>query len=434
MKILTLNASCLVAFVIITLGGLLACDRHSYEGHGHGGHGKGSHDRGHHHEIEHSHEESFEQGPHGGRLLRDKEFAAEVAIYEEAVRPEFRVYFYEQGKLLSTDEAKVDIVLTRLGGRTDRFTFRPRREFLGSVEPVELPHSFDVSVEVEHGGHKHAWEYQSYEGRVELDEASLAAASVEIAEAGPVEIRTTLKLSGQIQPNEDQIAHMIPRFPGVVKEARKHLGDPVKKGEVVAVVQSNASLESYSIRSEITGTVIKKHVTPGEFVAVDDDVYVVADLSTVWIDLNVYRQDFDRLEVGQTVHMDTGKGLDEAVGKISYISPFGAAHTQTMLARVVLPNPDGRWRPGLFVSAEVSIDESMVPVAVKRTGIQRFNDADVVFARVGDVFEARPLELGRHDGEWVEVLSGIDPGVSYAAANSFIMKAELGKAGASHDH
>ena len=82
----------------------------------------------------------------------------------------------------------------------------------------------------------------------------------------------------------------------------------------------------------------------------------------------------------------------------------------------------------------VVLEEVTVPVAVKREGLQKFRDWDVVFIRVGDLFEARPLELGRKDGEWVEVLSGLRPGENYASANSFILKADIGKAGASHDH
>ena len=105
-----------------------------------------------------------------------------------------------------------------------------------------------------------------------------------------------------------------------------------------------------------------------------------------------------------------------------------------MLARAELANPTGEWRPGLFVTAEVVVDEATVPVAVRNSGLQRFRDWDVVFGRYGDVFEILPLELGRRDDEWSEVLSGIEAGQPYAAGNSFIVKAELGKAGASHDH
>jgi len=388
-----------------------------------------------HEEMVHSHEDVFESGPHGGRLLRSGDFGAEVTIFEKGVPPQFRVYFYDHGVLIPPSDVDLTIVLDRLGDRQNEFTFRPEREFLRSQEVVEEPHSFDVSVTARRAGQSHNWEYSSHEGRIELGPEAVRAAKIDVEVAGPGTIRTTLALNGKITPNEDRMAHIIPRFPGIVKEVRKRLGDRVEKGEVLAVVQSNESLESYAVHSQIAGTVIKKHVTPGEFVAKGEDVYVIADLSTVWVDLDVYRQDFGLLEVDQPVTIDVGEGVAPAIGAISYISPFGAANTQTMLARVELPNPTGEWRPGLFVTAEVIVDEAEVPVAVRRSGIQRFRDWDVVFGYYdGEVFEVRPLDLGRRDDEWIEVLSGIEAGRPYAAGNSYIVKAELGKAGATHDH
>jgi cobalt-zinc-cadmium efflux system membrane fusion protein len=402
---------------------------------GHGG-STGHHEHEHgHHAIEHGHTDEFERGPHGGRLLRSGHFAAEVSIFEDGIPPEFRAYFYEDGKLLEPGTVELEIELSRLGGRSARFSFRPDREFLRSSEIVEEPHSFDATVTAARGGESHRWQFASHEGRVELGPEAIRAAGIEIAVAGPAVMRTTLELHGRIRPDEDRMAHMIPRFPGVVKEVRKRLGDRVEKGEVLAVVQSNESLESYEVLSEISGTVIKKHVAPGEFVARDDDIYVIADLSTVWVDLDAYRQDFARLKTGQRVLIDAGEGVAPATGAISYISPFGAANTQTMLARVELANPTGEWRPGLFVTAEVVVDEAEVPVAVRQSGIQTFRDWNVVFGYYDDkVFEILPLKLGRSDGEWVEVVSGIEAGRSYAAENSYVVKAELGKAGATHDH
>jgi cobalt-zinc-cadmium efflux system membrane fusion protein len=124
----------------------------------------------------------------------------------------------------------------------------------------------------------------------------------------------------------------------------------------------------------------------------------------------------------------------EVEGKIVYVGSLVGGEARSAVARVVLPDPGRRWRPGLFVTAVVVQEEVTVPVAVKREGLQKFRDWDVVFVRVGNLFEARPLELGRKDGEWVEVLSGLDSGEKYASANSFILKADVGKAGASHDH
>ena len=163
-------------------------------------------------------------------------------------------------------------------------------------------------------------------------------------------------------------------------------------------------------------------------------IYVVADLSTVWVDLNVYRQDADRVKEGQKVVIDGGEGLRREEGQISYISPFGAETTQTLLARVVLPNPHGQWRPGLFVNVQLATDEAAVPVTVSAEALQTLSDKPVVFVKVPGGFVPQPVEIGRTDGKRVEVLKGLAQGAVYAATGSFIVKSELGKATAEHVH
>jgi cobalt-zinc-cadmium efflux system membrane fusion protein len=108
--------------------------------------------------------------------------------------------------------------------------------------------------------------------------------------------------------------------------------------------------------------------------------------------------------------------------------------TRSSRARVVIDNKDGVWRPGMFVNVHLTENEAFVPMAVKAEALQTFRDWDVVFIKVGDKFEARPLELGRREGEWVEVLAGLTAGMEYASKNSFVVKADVLKSGASHDH
>ena len=374
------------------------------------------------------------KGPHGGRLLSDGDFATEVTIFERGVPPEFRVFLYEKGKPIDPTEAKLTIELHRFGGRVDKIGFAKREEYLLGDQEIVEPHSFDVKVIAERGGKAHRWEYDSYEGRTTMTPDAVKNSGIIIATAGPAKIKTTIKVNGRVLPNEEHMTHVIPRYPGIVKKINKRLGDAVEKDEVVAVVESNESLQSYEVKSSIAGTVIKKDVTQGEFVKEGEAIYTVADLGTVWVDLNVHRKDFDKLKVGETVTIFPGEGMTNATGTVSYISPFGAEDTQTMLARVELPNPTGAWRPGLFVTGEIVVEEAEVPVAVKASALQTFRDWEVVFMASGGMFEIAILELGRRDGEWAEVVSGLNAGQKYAAENSFIIKADILKSGASHDH
>jgi cobalt-zinc-cadmium efflux system membrane fusion protein len=268
-------------------------------------------------------------------------------------------------------------------------------------------------------------------GRVELDERKTKNAHLELEIAGPAKIKTVLRLYGKIAMNEDVVANVSPRFPGLVKSVSVRLGDKVEKGQVLAVVESNDSLRNYQVTSEIAGTVIKKEVTIGEVVRDDKPIFTVADLSTVWIDFSVFSQDFERVKRGQIVRITYAANLKPITGQISYIAPIGSENTQSLLARAVAANSEGVLRPGLFVMGDLETDEVEVPVAVRPAAIQTLNDKTAVFVMEGKAFEAREVKLGARDDSSVQVVSGVNAGDRYVAANSFLLKAELGKGQAS---
>ncbi len=194
------------------------------------------------------------------------------------------------------------------------------------------------------------------------------------------------------------------------------------------------SLARYEIRSPLDGTVVERDVTIGEAVAADALIFTVADLSSVWVEISVYAKDLGAVRQGQeAVVVSTDLGT-EAPGRLDFIGRLVGEETRSAIARLTLPNAGGRWRPGLFVTVRLVREETDVPLAVSADAVQAFRDWQVVFVKYGDWFEARPLELGRTDGQWVEVLSGLKAGDQYAAANSFAVKAEIGKLGATHDH
>lgn len=378
--------------------------------------------------------EEAAKGPHGGRLLSDGHFAVEVTIFERGVPPEFRVYAYENGQRIDPAAVNLDIALRRFGGRVDQIRFQKRDDYLIGDQEIIEPHSFQVDVTAGAREKTHRWTYDSWEGRTEMSPEAIAASEISLETIGPATISTTITANGRIVPNEEHLAHVIPRYPGIVREARKRLGDAVAKGETVAVVESNQSLQPYDVRSPIAGTVIAKDVLPGEYAREADVIYTIADLSTVWANLNVHHQDFQVVKVGQTVTVETGQRVEKTTGTIIYVSPFGAEQTQTLLARAEIANPNGAWRPGLFVTGRIIVEQANVPAAVKATALQTFRDWDVVFLIDGAVFQAFPVELGRRDDEWVEITAGVSAGQRYAAENSFVVKADIGKSGATHDH
>ena len=265
-------------------------------------------------------------------------------------------------------------------------------------------------------------------GRVELNEKQIENAHLEVKTAGPAKIKAILQLYGKIAMNEDAVANVSPRFPGLVKSVSVRLGDRVEKGQVLAIVESNDSLRNYQVVSEIAGIIIKKEVTIGEIVRDDKPIFTIADLSIVWVDFSVFPQDFERVKLGQAVRITYAPNLRPINSSISYIAPVGTENTQSLLVRAVAQNSAGVLRPGLFVMGEVETNETEVPVAVLPAAIQSLNERTVIFVAEGTAFAAREVTLGARDDNRVQVLTGLSPGDRYVAANSFLLKAELGKA------
>ncbi len=274
----------------------------------------------------------------------------------------------------------------------------------------------------------------SEEGAVEMNDARVASSNIEILAAGPETLRDSLLLNGILQPNQETLVQVTPRFPGIVREIKKRIGDTVEKGELLAKIESNQSLTTYEIRAPISGTVIDRQISLGEYASEQKPSFTVADISTVWVDLSVYRRNLPSVRIGDKIVIDVGDGGAPVEAKLSYISPVGSSDTQSALARAVVPNPDMRLRTGLFVSARLILAAKKVPLAVRASAIQTVENRKVVFVRNGDKFEARDVDTGAHDPENVEILFGLIEGDKYAAKNSFIVKAELGKGSASHEH
>ena len=374
----------------------------------------------------------YERGPHRGRMLRDGNFALEVTIFETGVPPQFRLYAYQDGKPLPPGEVVPTIELNRLDGEVNRFTFKPEGDYLTGSGTVVEPHSFDVNVSAQHAGKSHTWTYDSYEGRATIPVAIAQEAGIKVAVAGPAVIRDTVALVGNIALDANRHADIKARFPGIVRAVPVQQGQRVRRGQTLVVVEGNESMRSYPVTAPFDGVVLARNTNIGD-VAGDNTLVELADLSEVWVELHAIGKDAARLASGQAVRVKSATGDAEEDTVIRSLLPL-ATRGQSIVARASLSNRDGQWRPGMTVSAQVTVSEKEVPLAVKESGLQRFRDFTVVFAQIGETYEVRMLELGVRDGENVEVLGGIKPGTRYAADQSFLIKADIEKSGASHDH
>lgn len=268
---------------------------------------------------------------------------------------------------------------------------------------------------------------------VELTSEAARSAGIEVAAAGPVTIREALKLFGTVRPNAERVREVAARYPGVVQRVNVGVGDTVREGQTLAVIESNESLRNYNLTAPLSGVITARRTNEGESTG-DTSLFTVADLSSVWVELSLFPRDLARVRVGQKVVVSSIDGGLSGAGRIVYIAQLSEAASQTLSARVALDNPQRRWAPGLYVSAEITLSESPAAVAVSNTALQTIEGRTVVFVRTTAGFAPQIIEVGRTDSQFTEVRSGLPAGTEYAAKNSFVLKSALGASEAGHDH
>jgi cobalt-zinc-cadmium efflux system membrane fusion protein len=307
-------------------------------------------------------------------------------------------------------------------------------------------HATEQAVEEDHAGHDHGAEEQpaavvddhancdgnhgdeeEAEGLiVELSPEAVMIAGITIEGVKQGAIGKILELPGEVSFNEDRLAHIAPRFPGIAIKANHRVGEYVNTGDVVAVVESNESMNVYSITAPISGWIIDRHITVGEFVSQENSIYVIADLSTVWVNLAVYPADADLVKKGQVAQIEAIATDNVTTGVIEYVTPIVDPRTRSLSARVALSNPDHSWRPGTFVRASVATAPEGEGLVVEKNAVQNLDNKSVVFVVAGPN-KFRPVEVvtGSSDHEYIQIMSGLTEGTQYVSNGAFEVKAKI---------
>ena len=377
----------------------------------------------------------------------------------------------------------------------------------GHGEAAQDAHAGESHNEAGHGEEGHGEEGEDghqEEGRISLNEQQIKAAGIELEAAAPRDLGIVVSFPGEIRFDEDRTAHVVPRVPGVVESVQANLGEPVKKGRLLAVIasqqisdlrseqqaaqrrvelarvtfarekelwqerisaeqdylQARQSLQEaeialanarqkvaalgtsvtaaggnrYELRAPFDAVVVEKHLTLGEVVSEASNAFTLSDLSRVWATFAVSPRDLDKVASGRAVRVSSPDLNAEVDGKVGYVGSLLGEQNRAATVRVTLTNPDGAWRPGLFVSIAVTARTAPAAVTVPHDAVQTVEDKPSVFVRSAEGFDTRPVTLGRRDGAWVEVLDGIPAGALVATRGSFTLKSELGKASAEHSH
>ena len=392
------------------------------------GHAEGTEEGG-------EHAEEPTKGTHGGRLLQQGGYSVELAIAEDGTPPKYQAWLYKGDEALPASAGKVVVRLKRLGNVQESHTLAPQADgSLMASTVVGEPHSFDVEVLADIEGKPLRWAYESYEGRTRIPQAIAEQSGIKVAAAGAGIVADEHEVQGLLTPVEGRSAKVTARFPGPIRQLSANVGDRVMAGQTLAVIESNLSLSNYSITAPLSGVVVARDASVGAVAGEGMVLYEIADLTRLWVDLHIFGADAQHIQPGgrvQVTRMSDGMTIDTVIDRIL---PGTATASQSTVARATIANADGQWRPGSAVKARITVDLQPTALVVPLAALQKFRDWDVVFIRVGDDYEVRPVTLGKRDATRVEILDGLEAGDQVVIEQSYLVKADIEKSGASHDH
>ncbi|QHB73274.1 efflux RND transporter periplasmic adaptor subunit [Stenotrophomonas sp. 364] len=259
-------------------------------------------------------------------------------------------------------------------------------------------------------------------------------AGIRVAPVAAGTIADEHDVQGLLTPVDGRVAQVMARFPGPIRSLRANVGDRVAAGQVLASIESNLSLTTYTVTAPISGVVLARQAQVGGVAGEGTPLFEIGDLSTLWVDLHIFGNDTQHITAGVPVTVARMTDGVSQTTTLERVLPGTATASQSTVARASLRNDDGLWRPGAAVKARIVVATQAAAQVVPLSALQSMDGKDVVFVRSGDTYTARPVRLGARDAGKVEVLDGLTPGEQVVVEQSYVVKADIGKAGASHEH
>lgn len=385
-----------------------------------------------------AHQESYQKnkeekkGPNNGKLLTDGDFTLELVLFERGVPPQYRIFPSINHQKINPSEVKVTATLTRLGNFVDNINFSAQSDHLQGDLTIYEPHSFEVNIQASYQGKNYQWQYENFEGRTEIVDDMAKQMGITTSIISSQQLSETVTVYGEIKLAPNAERHISARFPGLVTQLKVELGQQVKKGQHLFTVESDESLQQYQVFAPISGVISEQNINVGEQ-TLTDKLLTITNTANLFAELKVYPLDWQKVKKGAVVTIRSTENNSQVTTQI-FDHLVALNDHQAKVFRAKIDNRDGQISVGEFVSGEISVAQYQVPLAVDVDALQGFRDFTVVYQKIGQQYEVRMLELGRRDGQWVEVLSGIKAGSEYVSGNSYLIKADIDKAGAAHDH
>jgi len=275
----------------------------------------------------------------------------------------------------------------------------------------------------EEGGHEE-------EGRVTIKQAIADKAGIKTQRVSGGTIKKTLTVYGKAVADTSKISHIKARFAGIISRVNVAIGDKVKKGQILAVIESNESLNRYNILAPFSGTITDRHAAQGEQTQ-DQALFTLANFDHVWAEFQIFPTQSQRISVAQEVTVSLGDR--RASTRIKHLIPSTNGQP-FMIARALLDNSKGQWTPGLLIEGKVVVNQIKTALRVNNLAIQELEGNNVVFLKEGNEYQATQIDVGLSDNQYTEILGGLKAGSEYVVENSYLIKADIEKSGAAHEH
>ena len=291
--------------------------------------------------------------------------------------------------------------------------------------------SHDDHNEEETNDHEHEESHEEGVTRIKSDMAEQVG--IETARSGPESLHLMIQTYGRLTTGPEQTSHVRARFPGMIQSVDVSIGDVVEAGDLLAVVESNDSLKKYDVRAPIDGTIFERHANVGEMTQ-EQVLFSISNFDSLWVELRVFPSQQKDVRIGQPVFiLVNDQSIETIETKISHLLPSGT-NANYFVARAKLDGSSTDLFTGLMVEGHVVVNDFEAAVAVENIAIQSMENQPGVFIKNGDEYAFTPLVLGRTDNVFTEVLSGLDSNTEYVTTNSYLIKADIEKSEAEHEH
>ena len=266
------------------------------------------------------------------------------------------------------------------------------------------------------------------ENLVTLTEKNLAQVEIKTEPVSRGNLEMTFKAAGTVTENQNKTARITPTLEGRITQLHFDINDPVKEGDVLALLQTPELLgKPLELKAPIAGIVTERQATVGELAGKETQIYTISDPADLWVVAEVKERDIAAVHLGEKAVFSVLAYPDETFrGTVVRIGNRVESASRTLDVRIAVRNEDGRLKPGMFADVEIATTAVKDALIIPDKALQSDEEGWMVFVGLDRTeFEKRPVKIGQEQHGRVQVLDGLKEGEKVVTDGSFILKSEM---------